>query len=195
MKTIYGTNSDVIDNWIRWSKTGANFNGQNKNKSLFFEGNMLYSYGHHYPLAKYIILRETNRKICKRKDIILVNKEGSSKTTNNHKSGIARFIYAPDDNFMDRVNKFKGFFIKDFENMELNVSDYKMRIEGKIEVLLRSRDRWWIEKRLEWIEKGIKERNKFVEIFKLDFPKMEFKELLNDKQVVKLVTMKLRAKI
>lgn len=67
MKTIYNSNTELIETFNKQSQSYGKAN------SLFFEDNMLYSYGRHYPLALFI---EPNT--------ILINDTGYSVTTGKH---------------------------------------------------------------------------------------------------------------
>lgn len=63
------TNKEIIENFIDGATTG-----HNRNKSLFIEGDILYSYGYYFPL------------IIRLKDIFLLNKTKYSNTTSKHQS-------------------------------------------------------------------------------------------------------------
>lgn len=67
MKTIYQSNPELIKVFNKQSQHYGKAN------SLFFEGNTLYSYGYHYPLALFI-----------EPDTILLNDTGYSNTTARH---------------------------------------------------------------------------------------------------------------
>ena len=47
MSTNYKTNEGVIKAWLNCEAEA----GHNARESIFFEGNTIYSYGHHFPLA------------------------------------------------------------------------------------------------------------------------------------------------
>lgn len=72
MKTIYSSNNTLTNVFNQQSQHYGKAN------SMFFEGNTLYSYGYHYPLALFI---EPNT--------ILINDKGFSVTTAKH-IGIAK---------------------------------------------------------------------------------------------------------
>lgn len=67
MRTVLRNNQEVIETFNKQSQYEGRCN------SLFFEGDTLYSYGYHYPLAKVI-----------KHDTILINDLGYSMTTSKH---------------------------------------------------------------------------------------------------------------
>ena len=56
--------------------------GRTSNKNIFFEGNTIYSYGSHFPIATFI-------KDKKGKEIVLFNDETCSQTTGSHQRAVA----------------------------------------------------------------------------------------------------------
>ena len=71
-----GNNGDVIKAFVLWKKDpGVSYTG-----SVFFEGDVLYSYGHHYPIA-YRMRVKRGQKI-----MFLFNKQSSTLTTNIHRN-------------------------------------------------------------------------------------------------------------
>ena len=69
---IVVTNQEVVHLWAHQSQPEA----RNSKGSLFFEGDTLYSYGYHYPIARH----------CEEFHAVLFNAEHSSTTTESHKS-------------------------------------------------------------------------------------------------------------
>ena len=65
-------NKDVIENFVEGIRGG-------RTKTLFVEGNVLYSYGYHFPLAVRGYSKEHGRKF-------VVNKDKYSSTTSRHQS-------------------------------------------------------------------------------------------------------------
>lgn len=59
-----------------------------KTQHLFIEGNVLYSYGYHFPLAIRLVLDNDFK--------FVVNKDKYSRTTSRHKSEFMRFISEDD---------------------------------------------------------------------------------------------------
>ena len=74
MRTAFNTNEQVIKVFNEQSQYEGRAN------RLYFEGDILYSYGRHYPLA-----------IFTPYDFVLINDDGYSPTTNKH-IGLARAI-------------------------------------------------------------------------------------------------------
>ena len=66
-------NTDVIKEFCNFGD-----NKTIKSKSLFFEGDTLFSYGHHYPLC------------IRLKDGFIINSDGYSRTTSTHKGHLIR---------------------------------------------------------------------------------------------------------
>lgn len=76
MKKVFGSISQVIEKWTELSQP------EGRAGSVFFEGNTIYSYGHHFPLAS----------IYQKEKIILVNNGRYSFTTAKHKNWVYRAI-------------------------------------------------------------------------------------------------------
>ena len=74
MKTIYSSNSELTETFNRQSQSYGKAN------SMFFESNILFSYGYHYPLAIFI-----------EPETVLINDTGYSVTTSKH-IGIAKAV-------------------------------------------------------------------------------------------------------
>jgi mevalonate kinase len=74
MKTIYSSNSELTETFNRQSQSYGKAN------SMFFESNILFSYGYHYPLATFI-----------EPETVLINDTGYSVTTSKH-IGIAKTV-------------------------------------------------------------------------------------------------------
>jgi len=88
MKKVYNKISDVIELWVNQSQSEA------KAGNVFFEKNIIYSYGNHYPIA--VIY----------KDIVLINNKSYSVTTQKHKNWVKWALN----------NKFDYVEVKDPEN-------------------------------------------------------------------------------
>lgn len=67
MRTVLKSNTETIETFNRQNQSHG------KCGNLFFEGDTLYSYGYHYPLAMFV-----------KADTILINDEGYSPTTLKH---------------------------------------------------------------------------------------------------------------
>jgi len=68
MIKVFSSNSKVIHKWAEQSQQ----EGRNSHRNIFFEGNTIYSYGKHYPMATIY------------NNVILVNSESYSQTTQSH---------------------------------------------------------------------------------------------------------------
>jgi len=76
-KTVWCTNQDTVAAWL----TEEYEYGKNKNETIFFGEGVIYSYGHHFPLAA----RITDTK---GKRFYLVNGDAYSVTTSQHQSQV-----------------------------------------------------------------------------------------------------------
>ena len=85
MKKIFKNTDEVIHVFAQRSQN----EGSNQSRSIFFYGDKIYSYGHHYLLGEFIDL-----------DTILINDKGYSRTTEKH---ISKLTYA--------TNQYKQFFV------------------------------------------------------------------------------------
>ena len=75
MKTVFSNNSETVHVWAQ----RTHFEGRNRNGSLFFEGDNIYSYGYHYLLGEFV----TNSS----GDIaVIINTDYFSSTTAKHSS-------------------------------------------------------------------------------------------------------------
>lgn len=93
MKTIF-TSKEVAHVWAQQRQS----NGRNAGKSLFFEGATIYSYGVHFPIARFY------------KDVVLFNRRDYSVTTSKHKGyvldalrGVCDVIYV-DEPTQERID-------------------------------------------------------------------------------------------
>jgi hypothetical protein len=75
MKTVF-TNSQLAHVW----SSGNQKSGRNANSSMFFEGDIIYSYGSHYIIAQ------------KYRDFVLINNTGYSVTTAKHTLDVRRAV-------------------------------------------------------------------------------------------------------
>lgn len=107
MKTK-GTNSEVCHMWASQSQQSMS----NANGSLYFEGDIIYSYGSHFPIANRI---DNNT--------VLFTTEDYSNTTSKHKTEVWRackhltifyvpHLYGGSDNFNDYQNRFNDLIGK-----------------------------------------------------------------------------------
>ncbi len=76
MKKVFTNSADVIHLFAQRSQSEARCG------NVFFEGNRIYSYGHHYLLAEFI-------KNDKEEEAILINDSGYSVTTSKHISEVS----------------------------------------------------------------------------------------------------------
>lgn len=73
---------DVYDAWaFEWQDSGRNYSGE----TVFFEGNTIYSYGKHFPMA----IRQESDSVG---TWYLVNADTYSSTTNKHQAGVRSAI-------------------------------------------------------------------------------------------------------
>lgn len=76
------TNKKVVERWCDFiSGSGVPREGSNSNGSIFYEGDTIYSYGYHFPIAKF----EGGR-------MAIVNKDKYSRTTGRHQSMVRRTL-------------------------------------------------------------------------------------------------------
>lgn len=77
MKTVF-SNSEVCHVWASQSQD----EGRNSKGSIFFNGRTIYSYGHHFPMARFVTA-----------DRVLVTNRSYSVTTSSHLSSVNRAIH------------------------------------------------------------------------------------------------------
>ncbi len=87
MKKVVNTNS-VIQLWANQSQTEA----RNPNRSIFFEGNTIYSYGKHFAIAKHVGSE------------VLISTRKYSVTTAKHKGGVFRAVCRKNPIFVENVD-------------------------------------------------------------------------------------------
>jgi hypothetical protein len=87
MKTVF-SNSQVCHVWAN----GVQDYGRNSSDSIFFEGDTIYSYGYHYPMAKYYDPQSKKFMGHNYKKVYLINGNGYSPTTGQHTNHVLRAI-------------------------------------------------------------------------------------------------------
>mgnify|MGYP001113155178 CR=1 FL=1 len=86
MKRVFSNTSEVCHVWAQRNQS----EGRNGSESVFFNGDSIYSYGHHFEMARFI----------KGKDIVLINPRNYSVSTSKHQNEVS---YAIDDDTYERV--------------------------------------------------------------------------------------------
>lgn len=79
VKHVFGNSSEVAHVWASRSLDYGNNGTYNGN--MFFEGDTIYSYGHHFPIAKF-------HKMPNGKEVILFDNSNYSSTTSKHQGDV-----------------------------------------------------------------------------------------------------------
>lgn len=125
MKTVF-SNSELAHVWAQQNQS----HGRNTNSSFFFERDIIYSYGYHYPLARLI------------GGVTLINSSGYSNSTAKHESHVryavrGQIIYVPNvkaNNKESHKKNLQYFFDKIIENeRKLGRARKPMLYENEIE--------------------------------------------------------------
>lgn len=99
-----------------------------KGSNMFIEGNTIYSYGYHFPIATRIMIKDVQ--------YYLFNKDGYSNTTAKHKGHVRRYL---NENQIIEIDDLKGFSLKDniinqidlnnkeIENLNLKLKNARVR--------------------------------------------------------------------
>lgn len=127
MKTVF-TNDMVCHVWAQQTQD----NGRNSNRSIFFDGGTIYSYGKHFPMASFVF--NDKGESC-----ILINSKSYSVTTSQHQNSVIHSIdmvaqpvfYVPGTS-----NTIFGDMLKDHD---CNIADFQSRITGTIKRALKAR--------------------------------------------------------
>lgn len=100
MRTVFTDVRDIAHRWAHQEQQGA----KNPSRNFFFEGKTIYSYGYHFPIAKYVD-----------QETILMTYRGYSNTTSKH-IGVVRsaipydvkviYCYSPEFDHEANLNKY-----------------------------------------------------------------------------------------
>ena len=132
----YRTNADLIHAYAHASKDES---GQTYSGALFFKDDVIYSYGHHFPMARKF--RDNNGEI----DFILINSYSYSNSTTKHQADLRmatrqyKQIYS---DFYDGLDAtYKGYF----EEFLINLIDHEITVIKNAKTsLARARSKWTI---------------------------------------------------
>ena len=112
---------DVANNWAQ--KTGKGRNGFN----MFYEGDTIYSYGHHFPIARHTVDVDGEA-------VILQTTAKWSVSTAKHKGIVWSAAYGQAKSFtVADINA------ADDDAHQANLADYKARIEAALNTAFRAR--------------------------------------------------------
>lgn len=153
MKRVVGS-GEVPHLWFHATQSEA----RNANRSLYFEGDTIYSYGRHFPIA---------RHVAKGKDrAVLFTTRSYSVTTSGHCSAVRMAIPAAT----------KVFNVPHLSDSQLahtdNLKDYLSRIEKLISVVARARSSWTKEYRHREAVVLVQEVRDYAKFFKVKLPKL-----------------------
>ena len=79
MKTVFSSNASLAHAWAN------QLQNEGRASNMFFKGNIIYSYGHHYEIAR-LIDAPNGQKVC------FINQNGFSKSTAKHTNHVWRAI-------------------------------------------------------------------------------------------------------
>lgn len=80
MKTVFSSNSELSKVWAKQTQP------MGRASNMFFEGNVIYSYGHHYQIAQ-LIEAPCGKLVC------FINSNGFSNSTAKHTNHVWRSIH------------------------------------------------------------------------------------------------------
>ena len=132
---------DVCHVWAHQLQSDARFG------NIFFEGDTIYSYGSHFPIARHVT--------HKGKHVILFTTRSYSSTTAGHKSEVRYAI----------PSGVPVFYVDDVTEKpsKANLDNYAKRIAYQAEVVTRAKSR--MERDLEQLQNLVNEANAFCETF------------------------------
>jgi len=155
MKTVFNSYHKLIQAWIqqaipngRMTKGISMYSGE-KIVRMFFEGESLYSYGRHYEMAR----------IVKGGDVVLVNNNNYSNTTQKHKHQLDRELHG------------RGLRIYSVDQIgynHYNVVDYKQRIEALLSRAYRCRATWMFRTLMASARGLVDEADAYIKEFDLE---------------------------
>lgn len=122
-----------------WAQQNAD-RGKTNNGNMFFEGSTIYSYGYHYPLARFMRVQYNGEIV----DAVLVNITPSSVTTEGkHKNAVNRAISSDTLTFRVPTSAFSRWHQQNEVGsgvvIDEAVSSYKERIDDLIKQATRAR--------------------------------------------------------
>mgnify|MGYP001024021645 CR=1 FL=1 len=148
MKTVFN-NRQLAHVWAQQTQA----EGRNPSRSMFFEGNTIYSYGYHYAIAT-MYFKGLEK-------LVLVNEYGYSNTTCKQRNDVLRAIKYTNFVYVPRPTNLE---------CEENENHLYNQVISHIDSLMSTRTK---NTSFEWLEKSIKNLNlylSFIEkpLFKLD---------------------------
>lgn len=149
------TNKELVHVWASQTKQSG------KGNNMFFEGKSIYSYGHHFEIARFIDERT-----------VLFNSNGYSNTTAKHKSYVR-----------SAINHLTVFEVPSFSNNhEKNLEHLKAMIENKRKIVLNCRT--GLVDKIGDYEEVVRNYNQYVRYYGLKKQKIEY--VLDDETLAKL---------
>lgn len=141
MRHVFLTH-EIFDVWVKQTQ----HEGRNKQGNVFFEGDIIYSYGHHFPLARLI------------GNFALYNDRRYSKTTDGHQACVRGVL---EGRWM-----FKVVSLLDPIDHQANLHNYQKNINDCFEKAKKARQRkqQYITSGHAWINEG----NSYIQHFKLN---------------------------
>ena len=154
-----GTNEFVL---LHFAECGLNWPAhdvRNPSNSLYMQENVLYSYGPHYPLARWL-----------GRNTLLVNSDDTTATSNRHKTNLLGWAVTHRHRGMVSGQGAAVFFVTDVlastpDAHVSNMDDYDARLRQLAGRVLRAREqRQWLQNRL---DEMLCTRNSYAEWLRL----------------------------
>jgi len=147
------------------------------NGNLYFEGDTIYSYGSHFPIARHV----SNGK----QDAVLFTTRTYSVTTSGHCSAVRSAI--PSNAVIFHVPEL-SYIGQDYKNSEANehktnVADYVKRIETAVVTSARARSSWRKENSQKDAVNLLAEVKAYGKFFRLKLPKLPTVPALDSKEM------------
>lgn len=177
------TNKSNIELAHLWASQNVQ-EGRSSNRNLFFEGATIYSYGKHFPLARFIDAKHIDLfhgHCVAKKDVVLINNCSYSSTTIEHRACVYRAIRGLD---------LETYRVCDPLNYQASLDGLIKEVHEWLELGVRRIDRNTVSDQNAYYAGHIERLKKFAKLFKLKLPKKEINKLAALNEKVNDVTLK-----
>ncbi|QGH72876.1 MAG: hypothetical protein [Podoviridae sp. ctrTa16] len=165
MRKVLRNSAEVVYFWANQLQS------EGRAGNIFFEGNAIYSYGHHYQIAR--IITDNNGK-----KVAFINSNGYSNSTAKHTNHVKRAI--PLDMFIFNVPFFRSSYNGrqsfEVENLPAVIEALKTNVKSHLLDQINARSRSWLIRKAErvlLVINEISERFDFPLVTRNEFPNWE----------------------
>ena len=150
MKRVFSTIGETCHAWAHdWRRLG---NGRNSTGNIYFQQNVIYSYGSHFPMAAFT-------EACDGETIVLMNPDSYSSSTGRHQSNVASAVSHYTSYSVPNLEpQSQADHMENWKHLRSNLNSCRNRIH-------KSRDLQAHE--LAWADTAAKNCNDYADAFKV----------------------------